>query len=65
MNGKESIKTLFWMVVAIILMGIDERISGFPFIAGACIIIYLFINTLILTTKEDEHKKQNHGSSQK
>lgn len=59
MNGKESIKSLFWLVIAIILIGIDEEnITGFPFLFGVGIIIYLFINSLILTSNENEQKEQ-------
>lgn len=61
-NDQEAPKYLFWLIIAIILMGLDENITGFPFIMGFCIIIYLFINMLILTSK-DEPKKENNGNS--
>ena len=49
LNDQEAPKYLLWLLIAIILMGLDENITGFPFIMGAGIIIYLFINMLILT----------------
>ncbi|MBT9873773.1 hypothetical protein GPL06_13315 [Bacteroides salyersiae] len=61
-NDQEAPKYLLWLIIAIILMGLDENITGFPFIMGFCIIIYLFINMLILTSK-DEPKKENNGNS--
>lgn len=61
-NDQEAPKYLLWLIIAIILMGLDENITGFPFIMGFCIIIYLFINMLILTLK-DEPKKENNGNS--
>ena len=42
-NDQEAPKYLLWLFIAIILMGLDENITGFPFIMGAAIIIYLFI----------------------
>lgn len=60
LNDQEAPKYLLWLLIAIILMGLDENITGFPFIMGAGIIIYLFINMLILTSK-DEPKKENNG----
>lgn len=61
-NDQEAPKYLLWLIIAIILIGLDENITGFPFIMGFCIIIYLFINMLILTSK-DEPKKENNGNS--
>ena len=61
LNDQEAPKYLLWLLIAIILMGLDENITGFPFIMGAGIIIYLFINMLILTSK-DEPKKENNGN---
>ena len=58
LNDQEAPKYLLWLLIAIILM---ENITGFPFIMGAGIIIYLFINMLILTSK-DEPKKENNGN---
>ena len=59
MNKKESIKSLFWLIVAIILIGVsEENITGFPFLLGVGIIIYLFINSLILPSNGNEQKKQ-------
>lgn len=60
LNDQEAPKYLLWLLIAIILMGLDENITGFPFIMGAGIIIYL-INMLILTSK-DEPKKENNGN---
>ena len=61
LNDQEAPKYLLWLLIAIILMGLDENITGFPFIMGDGIIIYLFINMLILTSK-DEPKKENNGN---
>ena len=61
LNDQEAPKYLLWLLIAIILMGLDENITGFPFIMGAGIIIDLFINMLILTSK-DEPKKENNGN---
>lgn len=58
-----STQILALAFIAIILMGLDENITGFPFIMGAAIIIYLFINMLILTSrmslKREQWKLQN------
>lgn len=61
LNDQEAPKYLLWLLIAIILMGLDENITEFPFIMGAGIIIYLFINMLILTSK-DEPKKESNGN---
>ena len=61
LNDQEAPKYLLWLLIAIILMGLDENITGFPLIMGAGIIIYLFINMLILASK-DEPKKENNGN---
>ena len=61
LNDQEAPKYLLWLFIAIILMGLDENITEFPFIMGAGIIIYLFINMLILTSKE-KTKKENNGN---
>lgn len=57
-NDQEAPKYLLWLLIAIILMGLDENITGFPFIMGAGIIIYLFINMLILTSKDEPKREQ-------
>lgn len=57
LNDQEAPKYLLWLLIAIILMGLDENITGFPFIMGAGIIIYLFINVLILTSKDEPKKR--------
>lgn len=35
LNDQEAPKYLLWIFIAIILMGLDENITGFPFIMGA------------------------------
>lgn len=54
MNKELETKSLLWLIVAIILINVDGDITGFPFIMGIGIIIYLLIEYFVINDKKQE-----------
>ena len=49
LNDQEAPKYLLWLFIAIILMGLDENITEFPFIMGAGIITVSYTHLTLPT----------------
>lgn len=54
MNEEFEIKSLLWLIVAVILINVDDNITGFPFIMGIGIIIYLLIEYFAINDKKQK-----------